>query len=44
MLFPEQQALLKAVDKAEDGQLTEMEPTALLEMIHGYDREAQESK
>lgn len=40
MLFPAQQALLNAVDKVEDSQLREMEPTALLEMIHGYDREA----
>lgn len=43
-LFPEQQALLSTVDKVEDSQLQEMEPTALLEMIHDYDREAEENK
>lgn len=33
MLFPEQQALLKNIDKVEDAQLEEMDPTMLLDMI-----------
>lgn len=44
ILFPEQQELLKVVDKVEDEQLREMKPTALLKMIRRYDREAQESQ
>jgi ATP-dependent helicase YprA (DUF1998 family) len=44
IIFPEQQALLKTVDKVDDAQLKEMDPTELLDMVRQYDQEAQENK